>query len=88
MVGLLKTRTSERRNVRNMFKLAAYLDQEGCLSGRAKLPRTLNITYLYNLLNINVQLDFDRIYKCILKIKQTSLDKVNINTKEFLRFRG
>lgn len=87
-MGLLKTKTVERRNIRNTFKLASYLDAEGCLPGKTKLPRPLNITFLYSLLNVNIQLDFSRLYKYILKIKTTSLEKVNIQTKEFLKFQG
>lgn len=35
-----------------------------------------------------MQLDFDKIYKYMLKIREQSLNKVNIHTKEYMKFQG
>lgn len=43
------------------------------MPGKTKLPRPLNITFLYSLLNVNAQLNFEKVYKYILKIKATNL---------------
>jgi|JI6StandDraft_1071083.scaffolds.fasta_scaffold06348_8 hypothetical protein len=58
------------------------------MPGRVKLPRPLNITFLYSLLNVKAQLNFEKVYKYILKIKAPNLERVDLNTKEFTRFQG